>query len=137
MGFERAATIETFGYLAQQLYSRGVAYIQWARWFALLDPTNRGTKDVDVVADLAPLFKGANLLNGDYTAESAGDAVAAGQAAAIVFGRPFISVRGRRPRRAFMSPPTSHVAHRRVRSLCGVPLCFCPLLHRTPTTRSV
>jgi N-ethylmaleimide reductase len=92
MGFEKAATLETYSYLAQQLSSRGIAYIQWARWFALLDPEHRGTQ-FDIVAELAPFFKGANLGNGDYSAEEAADAITAGKVTSVVFGRPYLQVR--------------------------------------------
>ena len=77
--------------MAEQLSQRGIAYIQWARWSNGLDSTGRGTKDLDVVTELAPFFKGKNVLNGDYTPEKGGEAIEKGQGDAISFGRLFLS----------------------------------------------
>ena len=91
MGFGKEETIATFAYLVERFNAMGVAWVEWARWSSGLDSTNRGTKDLDVVGEFAPLFKGASVLNGDYTGETGALAIEKGEGVAISYGRPFIS----------------------------------------------
>jgi NADH:flavin oxidoreductases, Old Yellow Enzyme family len=76
-----------YGYLARELKRRGIAYLH------VIEGETRGKRDV-VPFDYAALkadFGGAYIANNGYTREEALDAVAAGRADAIAFGRLFIA----------------------------------------------
>ena len=91
MGFDKAGSQETYGYLLSQLNQRQVAFLELCRWTAAFDPINRATKDWDVVKELGPLFAGVLFLNGEYDAQTGADAVAQGDGHAISFGRPYLA----------------------------------------------
>jgi 2,4-dienoyl-CoA reductase-like NADH-dependent reductase (Old Yellow Enzyme family) len=78
-----------FTYVAEQLESRGLAFIE------LREPGPNGTFGRSDQPAVSPVFRahysGPLILNSDYTVESAGIAVASGLADGIAFGRPFIS----------------------------------------------
>ena len=76
-----AAPQETYTYLVEQLRGIGLAYLHVALF---------GAK-VDYHALLRPRFEGAYLLGGGLTQDSAEDALAAGRAAATVFGSAFLA----------------------------------------------
>ncbi|WP_443969930.1 alkene reductase [Sphingobium sp. CR28] len=78
-----------FAYVATELEKIGLAYLH------LRESRPGGTFRPSDQAPLAPVirkhFTGALILNGDYTADRAAATVAAGEADAIAFGRPFIA----------------------------------------------
>jgi 2,4-dienoyl-CoA reductase-like NADH-dependent reductase (Old Yellow Enzyme family) len=92
MGMNEKDTVDTYSYLVKELNTRRIAYIQIARYWALGDPAKRGT-DVDI-------FQWRKLINPEHTAffantnydsEQGAEALKAGLADAIVFGRLYIS----------------------------------------------
>jgi N-ethylmaleimide reductase len=85
--------IALFTYVLQQLSARGVAYVH------LIEPRSSAAGSMDKVIEDAPdtaqlfrqAFNGVLISAGGYTADSAKQAVADGQADAIAFGRLFIA----------------------------------------------
>ncbi len=92
MGMTEKDTVETYDYLIKELNARRIAYIQITRYSSFKDPTKRGTS-IDI-------FQWRNLINSehtkffanaDYDNEQGAEALKAGLADAIVFGRLFIT----------------------------------------------
>jgi len=93
MGMHDENPERTFGYIAEELGSRGIAYLH------LVEPAIVGTvKDnlVDplwdkIILQLRGSFGGVVIIAGGYTQASAEDAIQSGRADIIAFGRLFIA----------------------------------------------
>jgi N-ethylmaleimide reductase len=92
MGMEEKDTAETYGYLIKELNARRIAYIQITRYWALGDPVKRG-RPVDIFQwkHLINREHTKFFVNADYDGKQGAEALAAGLADAIVFGRLYIS----------------------------------------------
>lgn len=88
-GCDDSAPAETFGAAARVCEELGLAFVE------LREPGPDGTFGKTDVPKQSPLirslYSGALILNSDYTAEAAEDAVRQGRCDAISFGRPYIS----------------------------------------------
>jgi len=91
MGFPRNETLATFLYLIEELNKRKIAFIEFHRYHPSLGNASRATLDLDVVTEIAPLFKGAIFLNGGYDAVEGATSIERGDAHAITYGRPFLA----------------------------------------------
>jgi len=89
MGMSEEETLATFGHLLHELDQLSIAYVHIQRWFHLFDPVQRGT--IFEVSTFRSLYKGTLLTNGDYTPAEGADALARGEADAVVFGRHFMA----------------------------------------------
>lgn len=78
-----------FVYVAQALERIGIAFIEMRE--ARLDGSFAPTEQAPVSPAIRANYGGVLILNGDYTPQEANEAVAAGKADAIAFGRPYIS----------------------------------------------
>ncbi|PXF29548.1 N-ethylmaleimide reductase [Pokkaliibacter plantistimulans] len=93
MGMGDRAPLTTFGYIAEQLNERGLAYLH------LVEPAMVGVeKDPQqdpawdyIILKMRTLYRGVLMLAGGYDQASAEKALAEGRADIIAFGRPFIS----------------------------------------------
>jgi N-ethylmaleimide reductase len=102
--------VATFSYVAAELNRRGVAYLHLLEgttrdsdpfmplYLRLIKPPDSGSSgpgpiegDPFLAPILRPIFKGPLILNGGYTRETAAQAIEAGLADAIAFGRLFIA----------------------------------------------
>ena len=92
MGMNLKDTSETYAYLIKELNARRIAYIQVTRYWALGDPVKRGT-DVDIFQwrSLINSQHTAFFVNTDYDNKQGAEALSAGAADAIVFGRFYIA----------------------------------------------
>ena len=80
-----------YGHLVQELDKLDIGYVQLMRYLADFDQEKRGHEH-DYAAHLRPLIKKARVfVNGGYQQDTAEEALANGQADAVVFGRPFIA----------------------------------------------
>jgi N-ethylmaleimide reductase len=88
-GIFDANPVETFGYAAEQLGKRGIAYI------TLVEGPGERHRPDDKVPALMGVFRkafgGALIVNGGYGRESAEDIVASGKADLVSFAIPYIS----------------------------------------------
>lgn len=78
-----------FTYAARELDKIGIAFLELRE--ARVSGTFLGSAQPPVSPVIRRAFKSVLVLNGDYTPEEAAEAVAAGKADAISFGRPFIA----------------------------------------------
>ncbi len=93
MGMGDEAPEETFGYIAEQLNERKLAYLH------LVEPSVVGTsldENTDprwdgIMALLRKKFTGTVIVAGGYDLQKAKDAIASGRADIVAFGRPFIA----------------------------------------------
>jgi 2,4-dienoyl-CoA reductase-like NADH-dependent reductase (Old Yellow Enzyme family) len=92
MGMNEKDTAETYLYLVKELNTRRIAYIQITRYWAFGDPAKRGAE-----VDIFQWRKSINsehtafFVNTNYDSEQGAEALKAGLADAIVFGRLYIS----------------------------------------------
>ena len=88
-GIFDANPAETFGYAAEQLGKRGIAYI------TLVEGPGERHRPDDKVPALMPIFRkafgGALIVNGGYGRESAEEVVSSGKADLVSFAIPYIS----------------------------------------------
>ena len=83
-----SAPEKTFGTIITKLNDYNLAYLHMVERFPGIGADN---KDIKIIEDLLKLWNGFYIANGDYDAMRAQDAVDAGHADAITFGRPFIA----------------------------------------------
>jgi N-ethylmaleimide reductase len=78
---------ETYEYLAKEFYKLGIVYIH------IVDHTSMGAPPVPLAIKqiIRSRFKGALILSGGYTVESAESDLLLGRCDLVSFGRPFIS----------------------------------------------
>ncbi len=88
-GIFDANPVETFGYAAEHLSRRGIAYIM------LVEGPGERHKPDEKVPALIPVFRkafgGALIVNGGYGRETAEEVIASGKADLVSFAIPFIS----------------------------------------------
>lgn len=89
LGMSDSSPIDTFSYLAQELGSRGIAYLHIAEFVAGPAVAPPGTPRATPI--LRRLFGGPVIANGGYNLESANAAIAANDVDLVAFGVPFLA----------------------------------------------
>ena len=89
LGMSDSAPIDTFSYLAQELGSRGIAYLHVAE--AVAGPAAAPAGKARATPILRRLFGGPVIVNGGYTLESANAAIVSDEADLVAFGVPFLA----------------------------------------------
>jgi N-ethylmaleimide reductase len=90
-GISDSNPVALFSYLASRLDELGVAYLHLVEGLARGTPVGPAADGTPLLPILRKLFTGPLILNGEYTLQTATEAIASGQADLVSFGELFIS----------------------------------------------